>query len=63
MSEGFTLDKTDSTRKVAEWVEGVPEVSRWTGAKIKSRRLLPIATYRCERCFYLENYAPPPPIS
>ncbi len=59
MERGFTIDHGDySTLKVAEWVEGPPERSFWTGLRTKGREVLPIATYRCERCGYLESYAP-----
>ena len=60
MAEGFALDKTDSVKRQAEWVEGEPVISKWTGAKIKGRTVLPIETFRCERCYFLESYAPAP---
>jgi hypothetical protein len=38
------------------WVEGLPEKG-WFGMKLKGRRKLEIATYRCTSCGYLEGYA------
>jgi len=29
----------------------------WTGIKLRGRRQLEIASYRCNRCAYLESYA------
>ena len=58
MSEGFTVDNSDSGRRaVSAWVEGVPEKSIWTGIKLKGRTPIDIATWRCSSCGYLENYA------
>jgi dienelactone hydrolase len=38
-------------------VEGRPEASIWTGLKIKGKRRIPVRTFRCEACGYLESYA------
>jgi len=38
------------------WIEGLPEKG-WFGMKLKGRRKLEIATYRCTSCGYLEGYA------
>ena len=58
MSTGFMLDRGDSDRKhVAQWIEGVPEKSFWTGLSVKKRVVIPAVTYRCTGCGYLESYA------
>lgn len=59
MEEGFILDNTYGARLQSEWVEGEPDVSRWTGLKLKGHEHVPIATLRCTRCGYLELYARP----
>ena len=59
MEEGFVLDNTSRARLQSEWVEGAPERSRWTGVRLKGKEQLPIVTFRCPRCGYLESYAPP----
>lgn len=59
MEGGFILDNTYGARLQSEWVEGAPERSRWTGVKLTGKELLPILTFRCARCGYLESYAPP----
>ena len=59
MEEGFVLDNTYGARLQSEWIEGAPERSRWTGIKLKGKEQLPIVTFRCTRCGYLESYAPP----
>jgi hypothetical protein len=56
MTTGYILDKAQSFAQ-AEWVEGAPEKSRWTGLKIKDRRRFPLTADRCERCGFLEFYA------
>jgi uncharacterized Zn finger protein len=60
MEEGFVLDNTYGARLQAEWVEGAPEGSRWMGIKTKGKEHLPVLTYRCPNCAYLESYAPLP---
>ena len=58
MEPGFTLDHAHGTNVVAEWVEGEPEKSIWTGIKLRKKTRLRIRTWRCRRCGYLESYAP-----
>jgi hypothetical protein len=58
MEEGFILDNTYGARLQSEWVEGAPVSSGWTGIKLKGKEQLPIITFRCARCGYLESYAP-----
>jgi hypothetical protein len=60
MDEGFTLDQSYSSNLQAEWVEGQPRRSFWTGGGVKLPAAAPhpITTYRCSGCGYLESYAP-----
>ena len=58
MTEGFVLDRSDSSRSVSGWVEGTPVRSLWAGVKVKSR-LLEITTWRCGSCGFLESYTNP----
>lgn len=57
MEPGYVLDEGHGTSLVAQWVEGPPSRSAWTGMKTKGRRKLPITTYRCTRCGFLESFA------
>ena len=57
MAEGFVLDKTHGGAGVAAWVEGAPMISLWTGVRLTGRPQTRIATWRCRRCGFLENYA------
>ena len=60
MEPGFVADKGDySVPDTQKWVEGAPERSFWSGLKLKDRQVLPVSTYRCERCGWLESYAAP----
>ena len=60
MEEGFLLDNTHGGRVQTKWVQGAPEESRWgVGVKLKGRLQLPISTFRCTKCGYLESYAAP----
>jgi hypothetical protein len=59
MNEGFLLDTTHGGYQIGKWVEGEPRKSFWVGLKIKGSRQIDIATFRCERCGYLESYALP----
>ena len=59
MEEGFIMDhEGHDSAHVSHWVEGEPEKSFWTGLKTKDREKLAVKTYRCDRCGYLESYAP-----
>lgn len=60
MDEGFTLDDTYGGRVQSQWAEGPPRRSIWTGIKIAKDARHPITTYRCQKCGYLESYAPIP---
>ena len=57
MEPGFVVDHTYGATAQSEWVEGVPEPSFWTGLKIRGRDRLPVVTFRCPACGYLESYA------
>ena len=57
MVEGFVLDKAHGSVGVSSWVEGMAERSVWTGLKLSGRPQVPIATWRCGRCGFLESYA------
>lgn len=58
MELGAILDRGDGNRlNTAEWLEGTPETSIWSGLKTKGRERHPVQSYRCERCGYLESYA------
>ncbi len=55
MQEGYLREET----RLARWYEGPPRV--WLGMTMVgwATRQLPIATYRCSSCGYLESYARP----
>jgi hypothetical protein len=44
---------------ITEWVEGAPDFRKWMGVRLKGRARLKVGSFRCERCYYLESYAPP----
>ena len=61
MEEGFALDRGHyDSKRVAQWVEGQPERSFWSGIKTKDRRIFEVSVFRCERCGFLESYATHP---
>jgi hypothetical protein len=58
MDPGYTMDKGHhNSRRQAEWVEGAPEKSFWTGLKTENRSVMPITTFRCPRCGFLASFA------
>lgn len=58
MTRGFILQQTPGAHSaVAQWVEGEPVKSFWTGLKLRGRTKLTIETWRCGRCGFLESYA------
>ena len=64
MQEGFLADRINRPTiiwpqrvLVSEWIAGSPELT-WLGdAKAKEPLALPITTYRCPSCGYLESSA------
>lgn len=60
MERGFLLEAGDhGARSVTKWVAGAPEKSVWTGLKLGERQVLPVVSFRCPHCGYLESYALP----
>jgi predicted nucleic-acid-binding Zn-ribbon protein len=57
MAEGFVVDVSHGTMAVTNWVEGAPEKNMWTGLKLSGKARSEIATWRCNRCGFLEQYA------
>ena len=60
MEQGFVMDHTHGGLLVSHWAPGVPHKSFWVGTKTPERALLvPIGTFRCGSCGFLESYADP----
>ena len=57
MEQGFVLDYTYGARGVSHWAPGAPLKSIWVGTKLPDEKRIPIGTYRCSSCGYLECYA------
>ncbi len=57
MAEGFVVDATHGGAAVSSWIEGAPQRSPWTGLKLTGTPRSEIATWRCNRCGFLEHYA------
>jgi predicted nucleic-acid-binding Zn-ribbon protein len=57
MEQGFVLDNTYGARVVSQWAAGAPQKSFWSGTKLPDEKLIPIGTFRCSSCGYLESYA------
>jgi hypothetical protein len=55
MAEGFVTSEKGGMPQVIGWSEGAPKQG-WWGIKNKGKPI-PIATWRCQRCGLLENYA------
>jgi hypothetical protein len=58
MVAGFTIDVGYGKTAVPKWAEGEAESSFWaSGLKLRGKQQLPVTTYRCRGCGYLESYA------
>jgi hypothetical protein len=58
MEEGFIADRGQGDRiKPDTWVAGKPEVTFWSGAKVKGRERIEVTALRCPRCGRVELYA------
>jgi hypothetical protein len=63
MEQGFVVDKSYgetmmATKHVSRWAPGPPVKSFFFGTRLPKGNL-PVGTYRCSRCGYLESYARP----
>jgi hypothetical protein len=59
MDPGFVVDNTYGGRIVTHWAPGRPEKSFWTMTKRPRGEQIPIGTFRCQSCGYLESFARP----
>ena len=59
MAQGFLYESEGPKRMVSTWVEGAPEKSFWQNTKVPKEKIVPIGTYRCSECGFLESYARP----
>ena len=59
MEPGLMLDRKDGASHLqVRWVGGEPTPTTfWGNVRMKGREPLPVTTYRCERCGYLESFA------
>ena len=58
MTEGVVIDNTYGSRGVSSWLEGAPVKSIWVGLKLGGKKPIETKTFRCNRCGFLESYAP-----
>ena len=60
METGYTVDISYGKTAVPKWVAGEPVSSFWSsGLKLAGKEQLPVSTYRCRQCGFLESYADP----
>ena len=60
MVQGFIVDfHAGGERLVSNWVEGTPEKTFWTKTKMPADKCIPVGTFRCSGCGFLESYAQP----
>jgi Domain of unknown function (DUF6487) len=57
MHAGFVPDYSDAVVLERRWFEGKFE-TRWLGLRLRNKKFpVPVTTYRCNTCGYLESYA------
>jgi hypothetical protein len=56
MEQGYVMDRGhgNTAAGVATWVSGIAERSWWTGLKLKGREQVPLDTFLCRKCGYIE---------
>ncbi len=57
MEQGFVLEKLVGGLDISRWVSGPALKSLWTGVKSDEPLSIPIGSFRCKSCGYLESYA------
>lgn len=59
MAAGFVPDFASAGTLPMVWHPGKPEKSFWTGIAVNKKQTMPVRSYRCNRCGYLEFFAVP----
>ena len=59
MVQGFTFESEGPKCVVSAWVEGAPEKSFWHRTNVPADKCVPVGTFRCSACGFLESYAAP----
>jgi hypothetical protein len=59
MEQGFVLEVSQGGRSVISWASGQPKKSFFFGIKLFEVKQIPIGTFRCKDCGYLESFARP----
>jgi hypothetical protein len=60
MVQGFVVDfHHGGSRRVSSWVEGAPQKSFWFGTTAADPKGIPIGSFRCKKCGFLESFARP----
>ena len=58
MESGWVPDHTQNGLLRESWCPGKPQPSFWTGLKTEDKnKVIPVTTFRCPNCGYLESYA------
>lgn len=64
MELGYSIDRSSNATFVGQWGRGTPEKHWWYSLQVnnvvqtpKSNQIIPIGTYRCKSCGFLEFYA------
>ena len=60
MQLGFIIDGHQNGFAQEAWSPGEPQKSFWLGLKLDRDQMLPVVSYRCLSCGYLESYATKP---
>jgi hypothetical protein len=60
MESGWVPDNTHAGLQQENWCPGEPQPSFWTGLKVEKKDIvIPVTTFRCPNCGYLELYVIP----
>ncbi|MEO1858097.1 MAG: hypothetical protein ABGY95_12145 [Rubritalea sp.] len=57
MEVGFSVHTSIDGARQDKWLPGEPQKSMLLGIKVDVNQWIPITTYRCESCGFLESYA------
>ena len=58
MTIGVLLNGVQSGQQLPRWVEGIPDTI-FGNLKLRNRPTLPVTSFRCQACGYVEFFAPP----
>jgi hypothetical protein len=57
MKIGFIIHNSIDGSRQEKWIPGAPQKSWLRGLKVDASQMIPVATFKSQKCGFLESYA------